>query len=393
MLDTWPARRTWLLLALVGTALAAPTAAAEESADGDQREGAFLNAPRVLTEPGTEYRAAARKFQGIPSLARAPQGRLWATWYGGSGRGEDRHNYVVLVTSGDDGRSWSDEVVVIDPDGDGPVRAFDPQLWLDPTGRLWAFWAQALGHDGTVGGVWAITTDEPDAERPKWSAPRRLTDGVMMNKPQVLSTGEWVLPASTWRKTDNSARMVVSTDQGRTWQVRGAAHVPQELRNFDEHSIIERKDGTLWMLVRLAGGGIGESISRDRGRTWTEVRRGSIPHVTSRFFVSRLGSGNLLLVKHADDAKNRSRLTAYLSQDEGKSWQGGLMLDERATVSYPDGVQADDGTLYIIYDRNRAGEGAIHLAVFTEEDVRAGKAASDRIRLKQNIAQMQNEAP
>ncbi len=38
--------------------------------------------------------------------------------------------------------------------------------------------------------------------------------------------------------------------------------------------------------------------------------------------------------------KNRSHLTAWLSEDDGKTWRGGLMLDERATVSYPDGFQA-----------------------------------------------------
>jgi predicted neuraminidase len=354
----------------------------EQPAGGDETRPAFLNPPRVITEPGPEHRGPSRNFQGIPSLARSPNGRLWAVWYGGAGKGEDEHNYVIVVTSGDDGKTWSDETLVIDPDGDGPVRAFDPELWLDSTGRLWVFWAQAIGHDGSIGGVWAVTTNNPDDARPKWSQPRRLTDGVMMCKPLVLSSGEWVLPASTWRATDNSARMVVSTDEGKTWLLRGAAHVPQELRNFDEHSIVERKDGSLWMLVRLAKGGIGESVSTDRGQTWSEVRRGEIPHVASRFFVRRLASGNLLLVKHADEAKGRNNLAAYVSKDDGQTWTGGLILDERSTVSYPDGVQANDGRIYIIYDRNRTGDKAIHLAVFTEQDAAAGKIVSDAARLK-----------
>ena len=58
-----------------------------------------------------------RAFQGIPSLAVAPGGRLWATWYGG-GVTEDKHNYIMLVTSGDDGRTWSDLKLVLDPDRD-----------------------------------------------------------------------------------------------------------------------------------------------------------------------------------------------------------------------------------------------------------------------------------
>lgn len=142
-------------------------------AAGDDR--AFLQPPRVITEPGPDYGAPTRAFQGIPSIERSPGGRLWAVWYGGPGPTEDRYNYIVLVTSGDNGRTWSDERLVIDPDGDGPVRAFDPELWMDPDGRLWVFWAQTIGHDGTIAGVWAVTTDTPDDGHPQWSGPRRLT--------------------------------------------------------------------------------------------------------------------------------------------------------------------------------------------------------------------------
>lgn len=343
---------------------------------------AFKQPPRVIRDPGPEYDAESRAFQGIPSLARAPDGRLWAVWYGGRTAGEDRNNYVVAVTSGDDGRTWSDEKLAIDPDGDGPVRAFDPQAWVDPTGRLWIFWAQAVGHQGSVAGVWAITTREPDSASPDWSEPRRLTDGIMMGKPLVLSTGEWVLPASRW-STEDSARMVVSTDRGRTWQVRGACHVPEDVRNFDEHMIVERRDGSLWMLVRTTYG-IGESVSTDRGRTWSPLKPSDIEHPTARFFIRRLNSGKLLLVKHGpiDKRTGRSHLTAYVSEDEGKTWKGGLMLDKRSGVSYPDGVQAEDGTIYIIYDYSRTGAREILMARFTERDVLAGECVSEASELR-----------
>ncbi len=373
------ASRFCLFIATVGLNVA-PCLAAESKAASDAPS--FKHPPQVISSPGPEYAGSTRKFQGIPSLTRAPQGRLWAVWYGGRGAGEDHHNYVIAVTSGDDGKTWSQEALVIDPDGEGPVRAFDPEAWIDPDGKLWIFWAQAVGHDGTEGGVWAVTTNTPDVEKPQWSDPRRITDGVMMCKPMVLKTGEWVLPASTWRATDNSARMVVSTDRGKTWTVRGAAHVPPPLRNYDEHSIVERGDGSLWMLVRIKSATVGESTSTDRGKTWSEVAPGSIKHTVSRFFVRRLQSGKLLLVKHADNAKGRSHLAAYLSDDDGATWQGELLLDERSGVSYPDGVQADDGRIYIIYDFDRRGAKEIRMAVFREEDIAAGKPVAKDARLK-----------
>ncbi len=350
-------------------------------------EKPFLKPPKVFTqEIGPEYQKETRKFQGIPSLARSPKGRLWAVWYASPTGGEDQNNYVVAVTSGDDGKTWSENSVIIDPDKTGPVRAYDPEIWLDPDGRLWLFWAQAIAHDGTVAGVWAITTDTPDVENPKWSAPRRLTDGVMMCKPTVLSTGEWILPASTWRKTDNSARAVVSTDHGKSWEVRGASHVPQKMRAFDEHMIVERKDGSLWMLIRSNTGTLLESTSTDRGKTWTTAKPSHIAHPSARFFLRRLASGHLLLVKHHDTTK-RNKLTAQISKNDGLTWSPGLLLDERSTISYPDGVQAEDGSIYIIYDRNRTTDRQIFMAVFTEDDI-TNEKPGDTTRLRVLINQV-----
>ncbi len=332
--------------------------------------------------PGQEHRLTSRKFQGIPSMAISNEGRLWAVWYAGKTPAEDENNYVVVATSGDDGKSWI-EKLIIDPDSEGPVRAFDPELWIDPDGKLWVFWAESIGHDGAKAGLWSKTNSDPDKENSKWSAPRRITDGIMMCKPTVLSTGEWVLPVSTWRETDNSARVVVSKDRGKTFNLRGACNVPKDVRDYDEHMIVERKDKSLWMLIRTKYG-IGESISNDRGKTWSVPIQSSIQHPSARFFIRRLILGNLLLVKHGPISEKigRSYLTAYLSKDDGYTWSGGLLLDERNGVSYPDGQQSSDGTIHIIYDYSRTTAREILMAKFTEADVVSGDTASASVSLR-----------
>src|SRR5690606_11570626 len=126
----------------------------------------------------------------------------------------------------------------------------------------------------------------------------------------------------------------------------------------DEHMLIERRDGSLWMLIRTAYG-IGESVSHDSGATWSEGGPSGIPHPVTRFHVRRLGSdGPLLLVRNVpapDNPRLRTDMTAFLSDDDGETWQGGLLLDSRDHVSYPDAVEAEDGTIYVIYDRDRGG--------------------------------------
>lgn len=92
-----------------------------------------------------------------------------------------------------------------------------------------------------------------------------------------------------------------------------------------------------------------------------------------------------MLVNHQPDAEGnntRCNLAASLSEDDGQSWYGELMLDERLNVSYPDGVQDENGVIWIIYDFDRYGEGDILFARFTEDDIVAGKCVSEQAVLK-----------
>lgn len=355
-----------------------------------KNEDLSLRAPEVITSPGPKYADEKRLWQGIPGIERAPNGRLWVLWYSG-GKTEEPGNYVIAVTSADDGKTWSEPRLVIQP-ADKDVRAFDPCLWHDPLGRLWLFWAQSLGtRDGRFG-VWAIQCENSFSENPDWSKPRRLCDGIMMNKPTVLSTGEWLLPAALWNREPKrpelssirKANVVCSIDSGKTWLYGGG--VDAEGRSIDEPMIVERRDGTLWMLIRMPYG-IAESFSHDKGKTWSQGVKSSIPGPDSRFFIRRLRSERLLLVNHHNFLKEdgkpvRKNLTAFLSEDDGRTWIGGLLLDEREGVSYPDAVETNDGRIFLIYDHSRYKEKEILLVVFREEDILKKSCISKDARLK-----------
>jgi hypothetical protein len=347
--------------------------------------------------PGPQYHALARLWQGIPSVERGSDGCFYATWYSG-GKTEDPDNYTLVVRSTDEGQSWSEPILVIDPPD--KVRAFDPNLWTDPRGRLWLFWAQSWElFDGRVG-VWWSVCDDPGAATPRWSAPQRLAHGIMLNKPTVLSTGEWLFPVGLWRSSawlapdaaglqahpeldgERFSNVYVTRDEGSTFALLGRADVPR--RVFDENMIVERRDGSLWMLVRTDNG-IGESVSTDRGATWSPGRDTGFGGPNSRFFIRRLQSGALLLVNHVDFS-GRNNLTALLSDDDGQTWPHRMLLDGRKDVSYPDGFQAPDGTIHIIYDRERYGAREILLASFTEADVRAGQPATAACRLQHLVS-------
>lgn len=354
-----------------------------------------LEPVEVKIEGLEKYVTERREFQGIPGIEVTPGGRLWATWYSG-GLGEGPDNYVVLVTSADQGETWTEPVAVVDPPGN--VRAYDSAVWRDPLGRLWLFWSQC--HSEKIGnifdgrsGVWGSYAEDSEAERSAWSDPVRVANGVMMNKPMVLSNGEWAYPTAVWNdlggkevlpelRDERYSNITVSADQGRTYHRRGGADVPD--RGFDEHHLVELNDGRIWCLVRTKNG-IGQSFSEDGGKTWSPGEDSGLKGPGSRFFIRRLQSGKLLLVNHQVDPEKpnkRQKLTASLSDDDGRSWHGELMLDEREGVSYPDGVQDRDGAIWIIYDHSRYGEGDILFARFNEDDIEAGQLVSQNAALK-----------
>ena len=200
----------------------------------------------------------------------------------------------------------------------------------------------------------------------------------MMCKPIVRRDGAWLFPSAHWSDAP-SACVYESKDAGKTFAFLGGVTLPQRVRVFDEHALAELGNGDILTFIRTARGTNSmESVSHDGGRTWEVPRKARFEHTCSRFFLRRLRSGNLLFVKHGkiDEDCGRRKLTAYLSDDDGVTWKGGLLLDERDHVSYPDGDQAADGMIYVVYDHDRTGAQEILLASFTEDDVLAGKIRS-----------------
>ncbi len=370
---------------------------------------------KIISTPGVMAGDSARTWQGVPTIARAPGGRLWAAWYtGGLHEGADG-NYVAIATSANNGEHWSKPVtIVLNPVENS--KLVDPIAWLDPLGRLWIFYLQTISQAGGNGsafwGTAAVRNDRPDEPDSPWTGPYRIGAGSrVVGPPLVLPGGEWAVAMVTHRHgwkgsiSDNDARetcLYTSTDEGKTWRWFGGTAVPPDLFNFSEHSVVPLSDGRLWMVMRTKAG-LHQSFSSDGGRRWTDPELfWEGPH--TRLFAKRLTSGSLMLVYHdverpPDGGKfPRSRMAVWLSDDDGKSWPHKLLIDDRRGVSYPEGIQAPDGRIFIIYDRWRYGAPdhdplpehgkAVLLATIREEDIRAGKLVSPDARLHQvvNIA-------
>lgn len=353
-----------------------------------------------LASPDADHAAQKRRHTGIPSIAVSAGGRLWATWYGSNTGGEDSNNYCTLATSSDGGISWK-EVLVADPDGEGPLRAFDPEVWVSPENILFWTWTervsvlQAEAKDPNAGCLSSPKRDrlmcagfpaDNEIVSP-FPEPRQIARGVMMCKPALLDDGTWLFPVAHWYE-EPSACFYASTDKGATFTLRGGVTLPKVNRLFDEHTLVQLGDGGLLSFQRGdRGTNVFESTSHDRGRTWQQVKPARFKHASTRHFLKKLADGRILLVKNGeiDEDCGRRKLKAFISDDDGKSWKGGLLLDERSDVSYPDGDQGPDGRIYVVYDRDRLGEQEVLMACFTAADLLAGKLVDRGSMLKKRI--------
>lgn len=371
------------LLLLAATSAVAQQAAAQSPA----------GTPSTATR---EFEVPLRTWQGIPGLERTPKGRVFVSWFTGGPKEPAPENTVLLCYSDDGGATFTPPQGMAGPQGGS--RAFDPTLWIDPLGRLWYIFNRG-NKDAAVHDVHARICEDPEATPPVFGAEFRVgydaPYSFRMNKPTVLSTGEWIMPVThaaepihEWFAGPKQLQGVgISTDQGKSWKLHGSLQAPNWAL---ECMIIELRDGRLRLLTRTGGGFLWESYSTDRGRTWSAAQASKIANPGSRFFIRRLSSGNLL-VNHYK-FKGRSHLTAQLSTDDGANWNEGLLLDERSGVSYPDGVQDADGLIWIIYDRDRKGAGEILLAKFREADVAAGKDVSGAVSLKRVVDKLSNSS-
>jgi hypothetical protein len=94
------------------------------------------------------------------------------------------------------------------------------------------------------------------------------------------------------------------------------------------------------------------------------------------------------MIRHgglAERSQERSRLTAFLSDDEGQTWQGGLVLDERLDAASPDAAQSPDGRLHVLYDLPRWGQQQVLMAAITEQEIESRETFYRESRLRMPV--------
>ena len=195
-----------------------------------------------------------------------------------------------------------------------------------------------------------------------WETPVKLSEPwcgcihslIQMKSGRIVLVGQEIIPQ--WR---HATVMWISDDLGKSWQ-RGDM-LDYGVGTHDhagslEGSVIERKDGSLYLLLRTESGFLWEATSRD-GLKWDGLKQTTIKSVTCCPQMARLADGRIALLWNAPprhdpkSGSSRVELSLAFSDDETATWSKPIIVAANyvpgGRVSYPYLYERKPGELWI----------------------------------------------
>jgi Neuraminidase (sialidase) len=338
-------------------------------------------------QPAGEHRIHAKAvfLEGLPlgPFANLPNGDLVTV--------EDADNAQHALISSDDGKTWEKFPIFADPD---KFRiSYERALTCTREGTVIVSFMNLVER---AGWNWqADIHDSPDAKLPNyvvrsldggrtWEAPQKMHDdwtGAIRDMIQ-LTDGSVVFTSQMLLHNPGRHAVVTyaSADQGETWKrsniidLGGIGHHDGAI----EASLVQRRDQSLWMLMRTNWGRLWQAESIDRGRTWRPIGPTQLAASSAPPILERLASGRIFLAWNryywADTedypaaggdqqwsgtrtSNNRQELSIAFSEDDGKTWSEPMVIATvppsedgtypRKEISYPYVFERRPGELWL----------------------------------------------
>ncbi len=304
----------------------------------------------------------------IPAMAVTPTGRIIAIY-------DARFDFddlpapvdLVIRKSDDNGSTWSEQKIFREHQG---VTGYgDASIVIDPSfgkqGRIIVFYqyTQIAGFfESSVGTnandplVAQICISKSDDNGESWS------DGYITDQLKGESTlgifatsgmggrithGEHqgrLLQTFVLRESELFSRIGFSDDHGETWRL--GAEIPggneTAITALHDGSILFHSRGTPY---RLSG------RSLDGGLTISELAPDSeLPDPSDNGSLTTLSNGDLICT-HNHDSNLRMNTVLKKSNDGGKTWSDGFVL-ENGSSAYSTACELRDGTIAVLFERN-----------------------------------------
>lgn len=294
-----------------------------------------------------------------------------------------------FVTTGDGGVLCVDAQNALHSRDEGKTWTATPVFRDEKKYRISNERALLRTRDGVVIAAWMNLREQKSPPGWNWGAKdvdwqsfvlpiyvcRSLDDGktweepVLLNKPwcgcihsmietksgRIVLVGQEVIAA--WR---HATVVFLSDDQGVTWRRSNVLDIGQGRHDHAgsiEGAVVQRKDGSLYQLMRTETGWLYEAVSRNGGLLWEEFKQSQIHSVTCCPQMARLADGRIALLwnhppRHRpDNGGSREELFLAFSSDECATWSPPKVVAGRygfgGVVSYPYLYERKPGELWI----------------------------------------------
>lgn len=366
-----------LTLALLASAILSSVQAAPE---------ARIIETRVISQQTQHY-------HGWPTLTRLKDGTLVVVVSGGRQGHVCPFGRVELMTSRDDGKTWTFPRTILDTDLDDR----DAGILETPKGTLLVTTFTSLAYETWLAGhlegkpnhfvnaetlpAWTAARDRLSAEERKaglgewvirstdkgrsWSAPV----ATVVNSPHgptALADGRLLYVGKELWSEKKRIGVSESSDDGRTW--RWLAEIPTRkgdnaTEDYHELHAIQAKDGRIIAQIRHHGDANKKETlqteSEDGGRTWSEPHPVGVWGFPSHLL--KLRDGTLLMTYGYRRAPIGNQ--ARISRDSGRTWSAPLAISSDADsgdVGYPSTVELTDGSLLTVwYEKLKGNANAV----------------------------------
>ena len=275
------------------------------------------------------------------TLTQLPDGSLLAAVYAFSYETAPDSRIIVSRLRGE---IWETASTLVDFPG---IAVGNPVLHTDSYGMIHLFFVVLYGSEW-IDACTAHMTSTDGAHT--WSTPRLINEqkGLMTKTRPVEVKGKLLLPVYDERRW--CSHVLIAEPPFKEWLLYGDTTARGKTL---QPAIVPLEDGTLLMYSRSTTGVIYEGRSFNNGYSWTASQPLMLPNPNSGVELLRLRNGTLLMVCNPSKT-GRGKLALFLSVDEGRSWRESLVLeDSLGEFSYPYAVQANDGTVHLLYTVQR----------------------------------------
>ena len=289
---------------------------------------------------------AAGGYAAFPDICRLPNGELLCVFYSGYGHVSKptvqwpNGGRIMAVRSSDQGRSWSEPVVMMDTANDDR----DPSVSCLKDGTMLLNWFTPRPDQVGKNRLEVLLARSTDQGK-TWSEPTKLDldspySFACSSPVRELPDGSFIL--GLYHEDGNLAfgATVKSYDGGKTWKELALIGEKAGVYLDAETDVVSLKSGKLLAALRSSKVDMHYAESQDWGRTWGPVRsfgfKGHCPYFLRH-------SSGVILLAHRVPATS-----IHWSFDEGRTWHGPAQIDS-VVGAYPSMVELPDHQVYCVY--------------------------------------------